>query len=64
MVGDHRDRLEVALPVRPNGTVGFVRRQDVVLSTHRARIIVDLSERRVTAWEDGELVADRRLRQK
>ena len=58
VAGDHGDHLEVALPVRPNGTVGFVRRQDVVLSTHRARVIVDLSGRRVTAWEDGELVAD------
>jgi len=44
--------LEVALPVRPNGSTGFVRSSDVSLSTHRARIVVDLGAHRVTAWEE------------
>jgi len=55
---DHGDWLHVDLPVRPNGTTGWVRRSDVTLSTHVALVRVDLSERRLWAWEDGQLVAE------
>ncbi|MAG04042.1 MAG: hypothetical protein CL406_05450 [Acidimicrobiaceae bacterium] len=55
---DLGEMLEVALPVRPNETTGFVRRSDVSLSTHRARVLVDLADHRVTAWEDGVIVAE------
>ena len=52
------DWLLVDLPIRPNGTMGWVRRSDVTLTTHSAMILVDLSEMRLWAWEDGALVAD------
>ena len=52
------DWLLVDLPVRPNGTTAWVRRSDVILSTHDARIVVDLSAMRLWAWEDGMLVAE------
>ena len=52
------DWLLVDLPVRPNGTTAWVRRSDVTLSTHDARIVVDLSAMRLWAWEDGMLVAE------
>ena len=52
------DWLLVDLPVRPNGTTAWVRRSDVTLSTHDARIVVDLSAMRLWAWEDGVLVAE------
>ncbi len=55
---DHGDWLLVDLPVRPNGTTGWVRRADVSLSSHDAVVHVDLSERRLWAWEDGHLVAE------
>jgi len=55
---DHGDWLHVDLPVRPNGTTGWVRRSDVTLSSHVALVRVDLSERRLWAWEDGHLVAE------
>lgn len=55
---DHGDWLLVDLPVRPNGTTGWVRRDDVALSQHDAVVHVDLSERRLWAWEDGHLVAE------
>jgi len=58
VVRDLGEMLEVALPVRPNGTTGFVRRSDVSLSTHRARVLVDLDTHRITAWEDGVMVAE------
>ena len=52
------DWLLVDLPVRPNGTTAWVRRSDVILSTHDARIVVDLTAMRLWAWEDGMLVAE------
>ena len=52
------DWLEVSLPVKPNGTTGWVARSSVELSTHAARIEVDLSERTLQAWLNGELIAD------
>ena len=48
----------VQLPVKPNGTTGFVRAADVHLEAVRARIVVDLSERRVTLFRDGKRVLE------
>ncbi len=56
--GQVAEMLEVDLPVRPNGSTGFVRSSDVTLSRHRARVVVELGSHRVWAWEDGELVAE------
>ena len=44
---------EVQLPVRPNGTTGWVRAGDVRLRAVHTRIAVDLSQRRVTLFRDG-----------
>ena len=52
------DWLLVDLPVRPNGTTAWVHRSDVTLSTHDARIVVDLTAMRLWAWDDGVLVAE------
>jgi lipoprotein-anchoring transpeptidase ErfK/SrfK len=52
------DWLLVDIPVRPNGSTAWVHLSDVILSTHDARIMVDLSEMRLWAWEDGVLVAE------
>ena len=46
----------VQLPVRPNGSVGWVRAADVRLARVTTRIVVDLSDRRVTLYRDGERV--------
>ena len=43
----------VQLPMRPNGVTGWVRAADVTVATTRARIVVDLSARRVTLFESG-----------
>ena len=59
LVLDEQDGwLQVDLPVRPNGTTGWVRREDVSMATHTARILVDLSDRRLWAWQDGALVVE------
>jgi lipoprotein-anchoring transpeptidase ErfK/SrfK len=43
----------VQLPLRPNGSVGWVRAGDVKLTRVRTRIVVELTERRVTLFRDG-----------
>ncbi|HZO50999.1 MAG TPA: L,D-transpeptidase [Gaiellaceae bacterium] len=43
----------VQLPLRPNGVHGWVRADAVATRIVHARIVVDLSERRVTLFRDG-----------
>jgi lipoprotein-anchoring transpeptidase ErfK/SrfK len=47
--------LEVMLPVRPNGTAGWIRTSDVDLSLDPFRIEIDVSERRLDLYE-GEVL--------
>ena len=46
----------VQLPIRPNGSTGWVRARDVRLVAVRTRISVDLSQRRITLFRDGRPV--------
>jgi lipoprotein-anchoring transpeptidase ErfK/SrfK len=48
--------LHVRLPIRPNGATGWVRAADVDTARLRTRIVVDLSERRVSFYKQGRLV--------
>jgi lipoprotein-anchoring transpeptidase ErfK/SrfK len=49
--------LEVYLPVRPNGSTGWVRESDVTLTANPYRIVVDVTNHEITAFEDnGELL--------
>jgi lipoprotein-anchoring transpeptidase ErfK/SrfK len=50
--------LPVLLPVRPNGSTGWVRARDVELSQTRYRIEVELAAHRLTVWHDRDLVVD------
>ena len=50
--------LRVSVPVRPNGTVGWVHGDHVSTATYQAKIIVDLYQRTLEAWEDGILVTE------
>jgi hypothetical protein len=43
----------VQLPIRPNGATGFVRASALELQTVGARIVVDLSQRRLTLYRSG-----------
>jgi len=47
----------VQLPIRPNGVTGWVEADAVRRYTVDHRIVVDLSERRVTVYRDGAIVA-------
>ena len=57
VLDSEQDWLRVSVPVRPNGTMGWVRSGEVSTATYRARIIVDLYRGWLEAWEDGALVA-------
>ncbi len=48
---------KVQVPVRPNGTVGWVKVADVDLSTTSYRIEINLTERMLRAYDGTELVA-------
>lgn len=47
---------QVQVPVRPNGTVGYVRAPDVRLYQHEYTIIVSLSERTLTAFKGDRVI--------
>ncbi len=47
---------KVQLPIRPNGATGWVRAADVRLRPVRTRIVVDLSQRRITLFRDGKMI--------
>ena len=48
--------LDALLSERPNGSRGWLRRDDVTLSRVHDRIVVDLSARRLVRYRDGEPV--------
>ena len=55
---DAGDWLNVLLPMRPNGSEGWVRADDVVLATNPYKIEVDLSEFRLTAYRNDREVVE------
>jgi lipoprotein-anchoring transpeptidase ErfK/SrfK len=48
--------LRVYLPMRPNGSTGWVRRADVELRESTLRVVVDLSANRLSVRDGGEVV--------
>ena len=48
--------VQVLLPVRPNGSTGWIRTQDVRLATHDFRIVVELGAHRITAYQGTEVL--------
>ena len=50
--------LDVSLPVRPNGSTGWVRRSDVRLSQHTYRIVVQLAAHRITVYQGTSVIDD------
>ncbi len=49
------DWYEVYLPVRPNGTTGWIRSRDVTITQSPYRIVVELSAHRITVY-NGESI--------
>lgn len=56
VVEDQGEWLKVLLPVRPNGSSGWIRRRDVDIATHDFRILVELSAYRITVWKGNEVL--------
>jgi len=50
--------IKVQIPIRPNGTEGWIPARDVDLSSHFVRIEVALSERSVRVWDGETLIAE------
>lgn len=48
--------LNVLLPIRPNGSSGWIRDSDVTLETHDYRMLVELGAYRVTVWKGTEVL--------
>jgi L,D-transpeptidase catalytic domain len=46
---------KVQLPLRPNGATGWVRAADVRVRVVRTRILIDLSQRRITLFRSGQV---------
>ncbi len=52
---DQSEWLKVLLPVRPNGSTGWIRRDEVEVSHHDYRIVVELSGYRITVYKGQEI---------
>ena len=48
--------FRVQLPVKPNGSTGWVRREDVLVGRLNARIVVDESQKRLYLYKRGVVV--------
>lgn len=49
---------EVMVPVRPNGTLGYVDTSQVDLSEHDYRVELDISDRQLTVYQGTEVITD------
>ena len=56
VVEDRGDWLKVLLPIRPNGSNGWIRRSTVDLETHNYRAVVELGAHRITVWKGNEVL--------
>ncbi len=50
--------VEVLLPVRPNGTTGWVRADELELTRNRYRLDLDVVARRLTVLQDDEVLVE------
>jgi lipoprotein-anchoring transpeptidase ErfK/SrfK len=50
--------VEVRLPVRPNGSVGWVRARSVALALDPYRVVVSLDRHRLTVWKAGRAISE------
>jgi lipoprotein-anchoring transpeptidase ErfK/SrfK len=56
VVGHNENWWKVLVPARPNGTVGWVRHEDVVTQSITDRIVIELSTNTLTYWSKGAVV--------
>ncbi len=58
ILGESGDYHHVQVPMRPNGSTGYIRKSDVDVISTDQRILIDLSERSVVVWDGDEIVLD------
>jgi lipoprotein-anchoring transpeptidase ErfK/SrfK len=56
VVASMGDFLEIRLDSRPNGSTAWVRKEDVTISTTPYRIVISVSQRRLTLLDAGSAV--------
>lgn len=55
-VGSDQARyLNVNLPIRPNGSTGWIREEDVNVGYHNYKLVVELGAHRISLFENGNL---------
>ncbi len=54
---EREDWLRVLLPVRPNGSTGWIRASDVSLALNPYRIRIELGAHRITVWNGADVIA-------
>lgn len=52
------DWLQVLLPARPNGSVGWIRAADVEVRETTFRVLVQLAAHRITVWDGSDVIDD------
>lgn len=55
---DGSEWLRIQVPVRPNGTEGWIPRSHVELNDVTTRVLIDLSDRSVVVWDGLDIVID------
>lgn len=56
ILADRGSFYEVQVPMRPNGSIGYILRDEVQVRTTDQRILIDLSDRSVIVWNADEVV--------
>jgi len=54
VLGEEGDFYKVKLPLRPNGNVGYVKKSDVSTFRNPFRIVISLSEKKLTAYRGSQ----------
>lgn len=58
VVAEQDEYLQVQLPVRPNESTGWIRRDEVVLSEVTTRAKVDLTTNSLKVWDGSEVIVE------
>lgn len=58
VVSDAGDWLQVLLPLRPNNSVGWIRRSDVEITSSSYRVVIERASHRIHVFDGDELVVD------
>ena len=56
VLAEQGEWLQVLLPIRPNGSTGWVARSDVSLTEHSYSIVVELGAHTITVFEGGRVI--------